>query len=134
VVKSDNEWHDRCTDSLLNFETVKYFTSEDYERQRFGSSVREYQKGSVHVQASLSALNISQRLILQICLAVALSLSAMGIKQRVDCCIEQGCDAGVSECCQAIDVETCPGMQVGDFVAVYVFCLSLFLWCWIMLL
>ena len=31
VVKSDNEWHDRCTDSLINFETVKYFTAEEYE-------------------------------------------------------------------------------------------------------
>ena len=31
VVKHDNEWHDRCTDSLINFETVKYFTAEEYE-------------------------------------------------------------------------------------------------------
>lgn len=126
VVKSDNEWHDRCTDSLLNFETVKFFTAEEYERQRFGASVREYQEGSVHVQASLSFLNISQRFLLQICLAVALSMAAMGIKKRVDCCIDHGCDSGVSECCQAIDTETCPGMQVGDFVAVLSYVMQLF--------
>jgi ABC-type multidrug transport system fused ATPase/permease subunit len=35
VVKSDNEWHDRCTDSLINFETVKYFTAETYEMKRY---------------------------------------------------------------------------------------------------
>jgi len=126
VVKSDNEWHDRCTDSLINFETVKYFTAEDFEGQRFGASVREYQKGSVRVQASLSFLNISQRFILQACLAVSLSLAALGIKQRIDCCIDNGCDSGVSECCMAIDIDTCPGMQVGDFVAVLTYIIQLF--------
>jgi ABC-type transport system involved in Fe-S cluster assembly fused permease/ATPase subunit len=126
VVQSDNEWHDRCTDSLINFETVKYFTAEDYERYRFGTSVQKYQAGSVQVQASLSFLNISQKFILQICLAAALSLSAMGIKKRVDCCIDLGCDSGISACCQAIDNNTCPGMQVGDFVAVLTYTIQLF--------
>jgi len=126
VVKSDNEFHDRCTDSLLNFDTVKYFTAEDFECQRYGDSVKEYQKGSVNVQASLSVLNISQKLILQICLATALSLATMGIKERIDCCIDHGCDSGVSDCCQSIDVITCPGMQVGDFIAVLTYVLQLF--------
>jgi len=126
VVRSDNEWHDRATDSLINFETVKYFTAEEYERQRFGDSITKYQEGSVNVQASLSFLNISQKLILQICLALALSLATNGIRQRIDCCIAQGCDSGVSECCQAVDFETCPGMEVGDFVAVFTYTLQLF--------
>jgi ABC-type transport system involved in Fe-S cluster assembly fused permease/ATPase subunit len=80
----------------------------------------------VAVQASLSFLNISQRFILQACLAVALSLSAMGIKQRVDCCIDHGCDSGISDCCQAITSKTCPGMYVGDFVAVLTYTMQLF--------
>lgn len=126
VVKSDNEWHDRCTDSLVNFETVKFFTAEEYEGQRFGASVREYQKGSVRVQASLSFLNISQRFILQACLAVSLTLAAFGIKKRIECCIDNGCDTGVGECCMAIDIATCPGMQVGDFVAVLTYIIQLF--------
>ncbi|CAJ1952462.1 unnamed protein product [Cylindrotheca closterium] len=126
VVQSDNEWHDRFTDSLVNFETVKYFTAEDHERQRFGASVRKYQKGSVQVQASLSFLNISQRVILQTCLGVSLSLAAMGIKKRIDCCRDHGCDVGVGECCKAIDIDTCPGMQVGDFVAVLTYIIQLF--------
>ena len=52
-------------------------------------------------------------------------MAAWGIKQRIDCCIDMGCDA-VSECCQAIDTATCPGMQVGDFVAVLTYTLQLF--------
>jgi ABC-type transport system involved in Fe-S cluster assembly fused permease/ATPase subunit len=126
VVKSDNEWHDRATDSLVNFETVKYFTGEEYERKRFGESICRYQAGSVAVQASLSFLNISQRAILQMCLGIALSLAALGIKQRIDCCIDHGCESGVSDCCQAIDNDTCPGMQVGDFVAVLTYTMQLF--------
>ena len=34
MAKSDNDWHDKCTDSLINFETVKYFTAEEYELKR----------------------------------------------------------------------------------------------------
>ncbi|KAL3893370.1 MAG: hypothetical protein SGARI_008212, partial [Bacillariaceae sp.] len=60
------------------------------------------------------------------CLGIALSLSALGIKQRIDCCIDHGCESGVSECCQAIDNNTCPGMQVGDFVAVLTYTMQLF--------
>lgn len=126
VVQSDNEWHDRCTDSLLNFETVKYFTAEDYESKRFGEAVRKYQAGSTQVQASLSFLNISQRLILQFCLAVALGLSVMGIQKRSSCCYAQGCESAVSECCRSISQQTCPGMQVGDFVAVLTYVAQLF--------
>lgn len=126
VVRSDNEWHDRATDSLINFETVKYFTAEEYERQRFGDSIFKYQEGSVNVQASLSFLNITQKLILQICMALSLGLATEGIRQRIDCCVALGCDSGVSECCQAIDKDTCPGMEVGDFVAVFTYTVQLF--------
>eukprot|EP00536_Pseudo-nitzschia_multiseries_P004660 jgi/Psemu1/237821/estExt_Genewise1.C_790017 len=126
VVRSDNEWHDIATDSLVNFETVKYFTGEEYERQRFAVSITRFQARSVNVQASRSVLDISQQLVMQICLALSLSLATMGIKQRIDCCIDHGCDSGVSECCQAIDTATCPGMEVGDFVAVLTFIIQLF--------
>jgi ABC-type transport system involved in Fe-S cluster assembly fused permease/ATPase subunit len=127
VVQSDNEWHDRCTDSLINFETVKYFTAEDYEMRRFGEAVRHYQQGSVNVQASLSFLNVSQKLIMQACLATSLSLAAYGIQKRSDCCIhEMQCDSVFSECCQATTNLECPGMEVGDFVAVLTYTLNLF--------
>lgn len=124
VVESDNEWHDLSTDSLINFETVKYFTAESYELKRFGDAVKRYQSGSVHVQASLSVLNISQRFILQCCLATALSMAAMGIKQKWDCCEASGCEYGNSDCCSAHP--TCTGMEVGDFVAVLTYTIQLF--------
>ena len=127
VVKRDNEYHDRCTDSLINFETVKYFTAEQYERKRFSDAVKHYQQGSVNVQASLSFLNISQQIIMQLCLATSLSLAAYGIQQRHDCCVEEmGCDSGISDCCQETSRLECPGMEVGDFVAVLTYTLNLF--------
>jgi ATP-binding cassette, subfamily B, heavy metal transporter len=124
VVESDNEWHDLSTDSLINFETVKFFTAESYELKRFSDAVKRYQSGSVNVQASLSLLNVSQNLILQMCLATALSLAAMGIQKKVDCCLANGCEVGNSECCS--QHQTCVGMEVGDFVAVLSYTLQLF--------
>ena len=77
--KSDNAWHDRLTDSLTNFETVKYFTAEKYENQQFLREIACYQKSSVSVQASLSILNISQQVILCGCLGGAMALSAIAV-------------------------------------------------------
>ena len=112
LVFHDNEWHDRFTDSIINFETVKFFTAERYEMERFASAVRNYQAGSVDVQASLSTLNISQQAILKACLATALSLAAIGIQKRIDCCVETvGCDSGISECCLSVSQNVCPGSK-----------------------
>ena len=80
--KSDNAWHDRLTDSLVNFETVKYFTAEAYECERFSEEIAHYQKSSVEVQASLSALNIAQQVILCACLGGALALSAIAVHEN----------------------------------------------------
>jgi len=127
LVQSDNEYHDIFTDSMVNFETVKHFTAEEYEKRRFTDAVARYQAGSVSVQASLSFLNLSQQIILKICLAVALSLAAVGIRQRGDCCLDTaGCDSVVSDCCLAVGYDVCPGMTVGDFVAVLTYTLNLF--------
>lgn len=124
VVESDNEWHDLSTDSLINFETVKFFTAERYELKRFGDAVKTYQSGSVAVQASLSFLNISQRLLLQICLATALSMATFGVRKKWLCCEDNGCDYGNSDCCS--NHPTCTGMEVGDFVAVLTYTIQLF--------
>lgn len=125
LVKSDNDVEHRLVDSMMNYETVKYFTAEEYEKKRFGDAVQTYQAGSVNVQASLSFLNVSQQVILKVCLGTALSLAAYGIKQRSECCVDQlGCKSAISECCR--QATTCPGMQVGDFVAVLTYTLNLF--------
>jgi len=65
LVQSDNEMEHRFVDSLMNYETVKYFTAEQYEQERFTAAVEKYQAGSVDVQSSLSFLNISQQVILK---------------------------------------------------------------------
>jgi len=126
VAKSDNDWHDICTDSLINFETVKFFSAEDYEIKRFGSSVTTYQKGAVNVTASMSMLNMLQQIMFQLCLATTLSLAAMGIKQRADCCVSAGCDIYHTTCCSTINQSQCPGLDVGDFVAVLSYTINLF--------
>ena len=77
--KSDNQWHDRLTDSLVNFETVKYFTAEAYECKKFAEKISTYQQSSVEVQASLSFLNIIQQVILCGTLGGALALSAQAV-------------------------------------------------------
>lgn len=119
LVKHDNDYHDLFTDSMINFETVKYFTAEEFEKNRFKEAVARYQVGSVHVQGSLSFLNVSQQFILQACMATALSLAAWGIQKRISCCTETaGCEAGISDCCRNVSNDVCPGMEVGDFVAV----------------
>jgi len=126
VAKSDNEWHDISTDSLINFETVKYFTAEKYEIERFSASVANYQSSSVHVQASLGFLNVTQALLMQTCLATALSLAAYGVKKRYSCCLDNGCEMDSLIICCADVGATCGGMDIGDFVAVLTYALNLF--------
>ncbi|GKY98916.1 hypothetical protein MPSEU_000847400 [Mayamaea pseudoterrestris] len=127
LVQSDNRYHDIFTDSIVNYETVKYFTAERFERDRFSDAVKHYQAGSTNVQASLSFLNISQQALLKCCLATALALSVLGIRKRSLCCTEtMGCDAMISDCCANVSTAECPGMRVGDFVAVLTYTLNLF--------
>ena len=94
--------------------------------KRFGHAIETFQQGSVNVAASLSFLNVSQQLLLQACLATALILSTIAIRDRQNCCVANGCLVGDSECCSALD-DTCPGMEIGDFVAVLTYTLNLFM-------
>ncbi|GAX17583.1 ATP-binding cassette, subfamily B (MDR/TAP), member 6 [Fistulifera solaris] len=124
LVQSDNEMENRFVDSMMNFETVKFFTAEAYEKEQFAKAVACYQAGSVNVQSSLSFLNMSQQVILQLCMAASLALTAHAIQLRHDCClIEAGCESMLSDCCLE---SHCGGMQVGDFVAVLAFVNQLF--------
>jgi ATP-binding cassette, subfamily B, heavy metal transporter len=94
--------------------------------KRFGHAIETFQQGSVNVAASLSFLNVSQQLLLQACLATALILSTIAIRDQQNCCVANGCLVGDSECCSALD-DTCPGMEIGDFVAVLTYTLNLFM-------
>eukprot|EP00753_Platysulcus_tardus_P006164 PLAT14008.1.p1 GENE.PLAT14008.1~~PLAT14008.1.p1 ORF type:complete len:622 (-),score=315.21 PLAT14008.1:70-1935(-) len=74
--EKDNDAHSRAVDSLTNFETVKYFTSEAYEVGRYRDIVSDYQRSSVHSMASLNLLNSVQQLIVMGSLGAGLLLTA----------------------------------------------------------
>ena len=73
--KHDNKYHDLATDSLINFETVKYFANEEHEISNFRHSVEQYQKHNIATQISLAVLNSAQQLDIQITTTIALMLS-----------------------------------------------------------
>lgn len=125
VARSDNDWNDVATDSLINFETVKYFTAEEFEKKKFGEAVLAFQKGNVNVAASLSALNTAQRFLLQACLVTALSIVVLSIRDRARCCVASGCEVGDFDCCDTLEAK-CVGNKIGDFVAVLTYTINLF--------
>ncbi len=79
--KHDNDFHDKATDSLINYETVKYFGNEDYEAERYIDSIRKYQKYNVSTQVSLSVLNTLQTLVIQMSLMFSMMITAYRISQ-----------------------------------------------------
>ena len=62
--KHDNDFHDKATDSIINYETVKYFTAEKFEIDRFKSSVTEYQRFRFATQYSMGILNFLQQAVI----------------------------------------------------------------------
>ena len=77
--ETDNEAQTKAIDSLLNFETVKYFGNEAHEAARFDESLARYEKASVKAQVSLNALNIGQATIISIALGVMMLMAARGV-------------------------------------------------------
>jgi ATP-binding cassette subfamily B protein len=59
LAQKDTEYNQKATDSLLNFETVKYFNAELHEEQRFLKALGEYKKENITVAKSLVVLNIT---------------------------------------------------------------------------
>jgi ABC-type transport system involved in Fe-S cluster assembly fused permease/ATPase subunit len=68
----------RAVDSLLNFETVKYFSAEDREAQRYGRAVSSYAEAAVKNETSLAWLNIGQSLITNLMMAGAMGFTVWG--------------------------------------------------------
>ncbi|HVA54592.1 MAG TPA: ABC transporter ATP-binding protein/permease [Gammaproteobacteria bacterium] len=60
----DSKANTRAVDSLLNYETVKYFTNEDFEAQRYDKEMASWEKEALKTQYSLSTLNSGQALII----------------------------------------------------------------------
>ncbi|HEX2594665.1 MAG TPA: ABC transporter ATP-binding protein/permease, partial [Rhizomicrobium sp.] len=79
--QSDQDANTKAVDSLLNYETVKYFNNELHETRRFDKSMEKYSRASIQSQISLSLLNMGQAFIMAIGLGVVLWLSALGVAQ-----------------------------------------------------
>ena len=78
--ESDTDANVKAIDSLLNYETVKYFSAEQREAARYDRSMARYEDASVHAYTSLAVLNAGQAVIFTLGLATAMVLCAFEIK------------------------------------------------------
>ena len=79
---ADNDASTKMIDSLLNFETVKYFNNEDHEFNRLDYSLEKYENAANKNRMSLSLLNFSQTLVIMTGITLMLVLSVFGIKNN----------------------------------------------------
>ena len=77
--ETDQEANTRAIDSLLNYETVKYFGNEEHEASRFDRSLARYEKAAVTSKSSLSLLNIGQAAIVGIGLTIVMIMAGTGV-------------------------------------------------------
>ncbi len=97
----DSKANTRAIDSLINYETVKYFTNEEYEAERYDAQMVNWEKEALKTQYSLSTLNSGQALI------IALGITAMMLLAGYQVVHKQ--------------------MSIGDFVMVNAYMVQLFL-------
>ena len=76
---SDTEANTKAIDSLLNFETVKYFGNEELEARRFDTSMARYEQAAIKTFRSLGVLNTGQALIFTVGMTLCMLLAAQGI-------------------------------------------------------
>jgi ATP-binding cassette subfamily B protein len=75
----DSGANTRAIDSLLNYETVKYFGNEDFEARRYDDNLQKYEDAATTSEASLGLLNIGQSLIIAAALTALMLLAAEGV-------------------------------------------------------
>jgi len=75
----DSTAHSKAIDSLLNFETVKYFNNEDFEAKRYDESLERLRRASLKSQTTLSMLNTGQQLIIAAGLVLMLWRATSGV-------------------------------------------------------
>jgi ATP-binding cassette, subfamily B, heavy metal transporter len=78
---SDSEANTKAVDSLLNYETVKYFNNEGHETRRFEKSMDKFSRASIQAQISLSVLNTGQAAIMAVGMGLVMVLTAIGISR-----------------------------------------------------
>jgi ABC-type transport system involved in Fe-S cluster assembly fused permease/ATPase subunit len=75
----DSSAHSRAIDSLLNYETVKYFNNEEFEAHRYDENLEKYRRAAVKSQSTLSLLNTGQQLIIAFGLVAMLWRATQGV-------------------------------------------------------
>ncbi len=98
---TDQDATTKSIDSLINYETVKYFNNEEHEARRFDASLRAYEEAAVHSRSSLSLLNVGQGALIAAGLTAIMMMAGAGVVDG--------------------------SMTVGDFVLVNTYMIQLFL-------
>jgi ATP-binding cassette subfamily B protein len=78
----DSRANTRAIDSLLNYETVKYFNNEEYEAQRYDESMQRWETAAVRSQTSLSLLNIGQSAIIAVAVTLIVWRATLGVVEH----------------------------------------------------
>jgi len=99
--ETDSQAHTRAVDSLLNYETVKYFGNEAHEARRFDVALEAYEKAAVRSTSTLSMLNIGQGFIIAAGLIAIMTMAGYGVADG--------------------------SMSVGDFVLVNTYLIQLYM-------
>jgi ABC-type transport system involved in Fe-S cluster assembly fused permease/ATPase subunit len=76
----DTDANQKAIDSLLNFETVKYFNAEQREADRYDGAMRQYETAAVKTGLSLSFLNVGQATLITTGLVIVMAMSALGVQ------------------------------------------------------
>jgi len=78
--KQDTEANQKAIDSLLNFETVKYFNAEKIEAARYDESMKQYEAAALKTSYSLSFLNVGQAFLITAGLVAVMIMAAIGVQ------------------------------------------------------
>ncbi len=78
--EQDTDANQKAVDSLLNFETVKYFGAEAREAHRYDDAMRGYEAAAIRTGQSLSALNFGQALLISTGLIIVMIMAAVGVQ------------------------------------------------------
>ncbi|HEX2430585.1 MAG TPA: ABC transporter ATP-binding protein/permease [Aestuariivirgaceae bacterium] len=76
---ADTDANTKAVDSLLNFETVKYFGNEEHETRRFGVAMDRYEQAAIRTWTSLAVLNSGQAVLFSIGLAIVMVMAAVDV-------------------------------------------------------
>jgi ABC-type transport system involved in Fe-S cluster assembly fused permease/ATPase subunit len=77
--EADNDSMSKAVDSLLNFETVKYFNAEDLESKRYDRATARYEKAATRTYTSLAWLNLGQAVIFSVGMVITMTMSAYAV-------------------------------------------------------